>query len=70
MRRMLVGMAVLFARGAGVRLKRSPDRGMLRELGEVGTWLNPRRAGTLRVWATIGGHRTNTLRIRVLPKRC
>jgi hypothetical protein len=27
-------------------------------------------AGTLRIWATIGGHRTNTLRIRVLPKPC
>jgi hypothetical protein len=60
----------LFARGAGIRVKRSPDRGMLRELGEVGTWFTPRRGGTLRIWATIGGHRTNTLRVRVLPKRC
>lgn len=60
----------LFARGAGVRVKRSPDRGMLRELGEVGTWLTPRRGGTLRIWATIGGKKTNTLRVRVLPKRC
>jgi hypothetical protein len=60
----------LFARGAGIRLRRSPDRGMLRELGEVGTWLTPRRAGTLRIWAIINGHKTNTLRVRVLPKRC
>jgi hypothetical protein len=60
----------LFARGAGIRVKRSPDRGMLRELGEIGTWFTPRRGGTLRIWATIGGHRTNTLRVRVLPKRC
>jgi hypothetical protein len=60
----------LFARGAGVHLKRSPDRGMLRELGEIGTWVRPRRGGTLRIWATIGGKRTNTLRVRVLPKRC
>lgn len=60
----------LFARGAGVRLKRSPDRGMLRELGDIGTWLTPRRGGTLRVWARIAGKKTNTLRIRVLPKRC
>ena len=60
----------LFARGAGVRVKRSPDRGMLRELGEIGTWMTPRRGGTLRIWATIGGKRTNTLRVRVLPRRC
>jgi hypothetical protein len=38
--------------------------------GEIGTWLTPRRGGTLRIWATIGGHRTNTLRVKVLPKRC
>jgi hypothetical protein len=60
----------LFARGAGVRLKRSPDRGMLRELGEIGTWLTPRRGGTLRIWARIAGKKTNTLRVKVLPKRC
>jgi hypothetical protein len=60
----------LFARGAGVRKKASPDRGMLRELGAIGTWVNPRRGGTLRIWATIGGKKTNTLRVRVLPKRC
>lgn len=59
-----------FARGAGVRKKASADRGMLNQLGALGTWVNPRRAGTLRIWATIGGHRTNTLSIRVLPKRC
>jgi hypothetical protein len=60
----------LFARGAGVRVKRSPDRGMLNQLGAVGTWLTPRRGGTLKIWATIGGNKTNTLRVRVLPKRC
>jgi hypothetical protein len=60
----------LFARGAGLNLKRSPDRGMLRDPGEIGMWLTPRRGGTLRIWATIGGKRTNTLRLRVLPKRC
>jgi hypothetical protein len=59
-----------FARGAGVRRKASADRGMLNQLGALGTWVNPRRGGTLRIWATIGGHKTNTLRIRVLPKRC
>jgi hypothetical protein len=60
----------LSARGAGVRVKRSPDRTMLNQLGEIGTWVKPRRGGTLRIWATIGGRRTNTLRVRVLPKRC
>jgi hypothetical protein len=60
----------LFARGAGVRKKALPDRGMLNELGAIGTWVNPRRGGTLRIWATIGGKKTNTLRLRVLPKRC
>jgi hypothetical protein len=60
----------LFARGAGLNLRRPPDRGMLGELGEIGTWVNPRRGGTLRVWATIGGKKTNTLKLRVLPRRC
>ena len=60
----------LFARGAGVRKKASPDRGMLNQLGAIGTWVNPRRGGTLRIWATIGGKKTNVLRVRVLPKRC
>ena len=60
----------LYARGDGYRLRSSPDRGMLRELGEIGRWVNPRRAGTLKVWATIAGHRTNTIEMRVLPKRC
>src|SRR5215210_6925690 len=60
----------LFARGAGVRKKASPDRGMLNQLGAIGTWVNPRRAGTLRIWATIAGKKTNTVSIRVLPKRC
>ena len=60
----------LFARGAGVRKKALQDRGMLNQLGAIGTWVNTRRAGTLRIWATIGGKKTNTLRVRVLPKRC
>ena len=60
----------LFARGDGYRLKSAPDRGMLRELGAIGRWVNPRRAGTMKMWATIAGHRTNTLRAPILPKRC
>jgi hypothetical protein len=60
----------LFARGAGVRKKAAPDRSMLNQLGAIGTWVNPRRGGTLRIWATVGGKKTNSLPVRVLPKRC
>jgi hypothetical protein len=60
----------LFARGAGVRLRRSPSRIILRQFGYLGTYVTPRRGGTLRIWATIGGKRTNTMRVRVLPRRC
>jgi len=60
----------LFARGAGVRKRAAPDRSMLNQLGAIGTWMNPRRSGTLRIWATIGGKKTNKLPVRVLPKRC
>ena len=60
----------LFARGAGLNVKSPPDTGILREFGEIGAALRPRRAGTLKIWATIGGKKTNTLRIKVLPKRC
>jgi hypothetical protein len=60
----------LFARGDGYRLRSAPDRGMLRELNAIGRWVNPRRAGTMKLWATIAGKRTNTVRMRILPKRC
>jgi hypothetical protein len=60
----------LHARGAGIRVKKRPDRGMLRDPGVIGTWFTPRRAGKLKVWATIGGKKTNVRRMRVLPKRC
>jgi hypothetical protein len=60
----------LFGRGAGLRFKRTPALAMLRNSEGIGTFVRPRRAGTLRIWATIGGHKTNTLRVRVLPKRC
>jgi hypothetical protein len=43
---------------------------MLRQFDSIGTYVKPRRGGTLRIWATIGGHRTNTVRVKVLPKRC
>jgi hypothetical protein len=60
----------LHARGAGIRVKKRPDRGMLRDPGVIGTWFTPKRAGRLKVWATIGGKKTNVRRMRVLPKRC
>jgi hypothetical protein len=60
----------LFGRGAGLRFKRTPHRAILRNYDAFGTFVRPRRAGTLRIWATVGGQKTNTLRIRVLPDRC
>jgi len=60
----------LIRRGAGIRVEASPDRGMLSEFGAIGTGLKPRRAGKLRIWATVGGKKTNTRRVTVLPKRC
>jgi hypothetical protein len=35
----------------------------------AGTILVPRRAGPLKVWAVIGGAKTNVLTLRVLPRR-
>ena len=60
----------LFGRGAGISFKRFADPAILRNYGEIGTWVRPRRGGTLRIWATIGGKKTNALAIKVLPKRC
>jgi hypothetical protein len=60
----------LFGRGAGTSFRRFADPGILRNYGEIGTWVRPRRGGTLKIWAVIGGKKTNTLSIRVLPKRC
>jgi hypothetical protein len=60
----------LFGRGAGIRFKRSPEATILRYYDELGAAVRPRRAGTLDIWATIGGRRTNTLHVKVLPKRC
>jgi len=60
----------LHGRGAGIRFKKKPDRSMLRDPGVIGTWFTPRRAGKIKLWATIGGKKTNVRRMRVLPKRC
>lgn len=60
----------LHGRGAGIRFKKKPDRSMLNDPGVIGTWFTPRRAGRIKLWATIGGKKTNVRRMRVLPKRC
>ena len=65
---------VLFARGAGLRV-RAPARPWLPgadgpQRTEAGIRWTPRKAGTLRVWAEVGGHRTNTLAFRVVRARC
>lgn len=60
----------LHGRGGGLNFKRKPDRNALRKQGVYQVWFRPRRGGTLKIWATIGGVKTNTLRIKVLPKRC
>ena len=36
---------------------------------EAGTTFVPRRPGPLKVWAVIGGEKTNVLTLRVLPRR-
>jgi hypothetical protein len=57
----------LFARGAGLRLKRPPNRTMRRRYRVIGLPVRPSRAGNLRIWATVNGQRTNTLPVEVLP---
>lgn len=56
----------LFARGAGIRFERSPSRRILRRYGHIGVPVTPRRAGTLRIWATVNGQVTNRFAVRVL----
>ena len=60
----------LHGRGAGIRFKKRPDRSMLRDPGVIGTWFTPKRAGRIKLWATIGGKKTNVRRMKVLRKRC
>ncbi len=59
----------LFAHGVGIRFEGPPNRRMFRRYGGVlGIPVTPRRAGTLRIWATINGLVTNTFDVKVL--RC
>jgi hypothetical protein len=61
------GQITLFARGAGIRLKRSPNRTILRRYRHIGLPVTPPRAGTLRIWARVNGHRSTTFAVKVLP---
>lgn len=65
----------LNARGAGIRLRKRPEVFLLQEFGRREPFSGllrptPRRAGWLKLWEVVGGVRTNTLAIRVLPNRC
>ena len=60
----------LFARGAGVNVSGPPNRRMLRRYHVIGLPVTPRRGGTLNIWATINGQRTDTLPVKVLSRRC
>jgi hypothetical protein len=60
----------LYARGAGIRLARSPSRRMLRRYRALGAPVTPRRGGTLYIWASVNGQLTNKLPVKVLPERC
>jgi hypothetical protein len=64
----------LRARGAGVNHNDIAAPWIPGASGRIptaaGTILVPRRAGPLRVWAVIGGAKTNVLTLRVLPSRC
>lgn len=65
----------LRASGAGIRARKHPELFLLGEFGRrqpisAGLRLNPRRAKPLELWAEVGGVRTNSLMMRVLPRRC
>jgi hypothetical protein len=64
---------ILRARGAGLRIRRRARAYVPGATGrihtEAGIVWRPRRAGWLRVWAVIGGHRTNALAFKVLRGR-
>ena len=65
----------LNAKGAGIRLRRRPEVFLLQEFGRREPFsgllrVNPRRAGWLKLWEEVGGVRSNTLAIKVVPSRC
>ena len=62
---------VLRASGAGARLRRSPARHLVREVGYA-QFVRPRRRGRVSLWAVIGGVATNKVKVPVirLPRGC
>lgn len=65
----------LRAEGAGIRLRRRPVMSLLQEFGRRepvsgALGVNPRKAGWLKLWAEVGGVRTNSLAVRVARNRC
>jgi hypothetical protein len=65
-----LGAIRLHGRGAGLNFSRKPARAALRSRGEYEVAIRPKRGGTLKIWATIGGVKTNVRAIKVYPKRC
>jgi len=63
----------LHARGAGVNYNDIAAPWVPGVTGriptEAGTTFVPRRGGPLKVWAVIGGYKTNVLTLRVVPRR-
>jgi hypothetical protein len=66
---------VLYARGAGLNFHAPARSSVPGPVGPISTGagmrLTPRKRGRVRVWARIGGYKTNVLAFRVLPPhRC
>jgi hypothetical protein len=62
-------------KGPGARHRRHPEVFLLQEFGRREPFsgllrVAPRRPGWHRFWEEVGGVRTNTLAIRVVPNRC
>ncbi len=63
------------AKGAGIRVRRHPELSLLADFGRrdpvAGALrVNARKAGWLKVWEEVGGVRSNTLAVKVVPNRC
>lgn len=64
----------IHARGAGLRGSARARPWVPGAIGPIttqaGVRLVPRRGGRLKIWAVIGGEKTNVLSLKVFPKRC
>jgi hypothetical protein len=65
---------ILYARGAGLKFHARARSSVPGPTAPIPTgagmrWV-PRKGGTLKVWAVIGGYKTNVLAFRVVPPRC